>query len=486
MSRPRVALVLVLLFALAAAAGAAWWRAHSSSGAGADAGVAAKTTKYFCPMHPTMVSDTPRDCPICSMRMVPMEEEPATAVAAPANGKKVIWRSTMNPNETSDRPGKDSMGMDMVRVEVEEKAEAGPSVVQDRVAVRIPYQKQQLIGVKTTTVTRAPFRRTIRAVGRVAYDETRLHHVHTKIAGYIERLYADATGEGVRKGQPLLEIYSPELLASQQEYLIALGARERTAGSSLPGIAGSGEELVASARRRLELFDLTDAQIRELETTRLPKRTITLYAPSSGIIVKRNVTHGERIGPETALLDLVDLSTVWAIASVYEYELPFVQLGQRATMALTYLPGKTFEGRVSLIYPALDPATRTAQVRVEFPNPRLELKPDMYADVVLEADLGERLSVPPSAVIDTGVRSLVFVDQGEGLLEPREVRIGLRTDEAYEVLSGLAEGEKLVTSGNFLIDSESKLKAALAALPQGSPASKEGPPAPPPAREHRH
>jgi Cu(I)/Ag(I) efflux system membrane fusion protein len=339
-------------------------------------------------------------------------------------------------------------------------------------------QKQQLIGVKTALVTRAPFLRTIRAVGRVTYDETRLHHVHTKIAGYVEKLYANATGETVRSGQPLLEIYSPELLASQQEYLVALRARARTADSTLPSVAGSGEQLLESARRRLELYDVTDEQIGELERTGQARRNITLDAPISGTILQRMVAQGERVEPEMTLLDIADLSRVWVVAAVYEYELPFVYQGQEATMSLSYLPGRAFEGRVSLVYPVLDAATRTAQVRLEFDNPGLLLKPDMFADVELSADLGERLAVPDTAVMDTGTRSVVFVDKGDGFFEPREVRIGLRLPDHYEILDGLTEGERVLTSANFYVDSESKLKAALAAMDEAPGGAGEKVPSP--------
>ena len=454
------AVVLFAIVGMVLAGG--WWQLHRSEATGT-----ATAAKYHCPMHPSMVSDRPGDCPICGMRMVPIDEERLPGAAPRQAGRQLLYRSTMNPNEVSDRPGKDSMGMEMVPVEVEPSTAA--QTVAGRSSVRLSDPKRQLIGVKTSLVTRAPFARTIRAVGRVTFDETRLHHVHTKVAGYVEALHADATGELVHRGQPLLEIYSPELLASQQEYLVALRARSRTAGSELPSISAPGEELVASVRRRLELLDVSADQIRELESSGRANRTVTLYAPMSGTIVARNVTHGEKVEPETSLLDLADLTRIWVIASVYEYELPFVGVGQRASMTLAYLPGRNFQGTVTLVYPVLDAATRTVQVRLEFPNPDLVLKPDMYAEVALTADLGQRLGLPDTAVIDTGGRSVVFVDRGEGLFEPREIAVGLRLPDRYEVLSGVAEGERVLTSGNFYVDSESKLKAALAATSPEAP-----------------
>ena len=419
-----VVLVVALTVALACAAGGYLLLRRTASGHAVSDPAA---VRFHCPMHPTVVSDRPGDCPICGMRLVPIEPEP------------------------------------------EPEPEPATEHASDRAAVRIPRAKQQLIGVKTEEVGAMPFTRVVRAVARLTYDETRLRHVHTKIGGFVEVLHANATGELVRRGEPLLEIYSPELLASQQEYLVARKARERTAASTLPSVAATGDELVASARRRLELFDLDDEQIRELETTGVARRTVTVHAPISGFVLKRNVTQGERIEPGTTLLEVVDLSSVWAIASVYGNDVPFVRVGQPAAVSLSYLPGRTFAGRVSFISPTLEPTTRTVEVRIALANPGLELKPEMYGEARLEANLGPRLAVAESAVIETGRRSIVFVDKGSGLFEPREIRIGLRRDDVYEVLDGLVPGERVLTSGTFLVDSESKIKAALASMTEPAP-----------------
>ena len=420
--------------------------------------------RYHCPMHPTVVSDKPGSCPICGMDLVPISEDDGAETDAPPPSTKTVWRSTMNPGEVSDRPGKDSMGMDMVAEEVLLGSAATTTAVSGLTKIRMNLQKRQLIGVKIAPVRKIAFERNLRAVGRVVADEKRLRQVTTKIDGYVERLYTNAVGEYVRKGEPLLEIYSPELLASQNEYLVALTARERTAGSSVASVAGFGDELVESARRRLQLFDVSDDQIDRLERTGELQRNLTLYAPISGVITMRNVAQGQKIASGMPLLEVVDLTHVWVLASVYEYELPFVKVGQSATMTLSYLQEKVFDGAVSFVYPVVDPQTRTVQVRVEVQNPRLELKPEMFVDVMLRADLGPRLAVPDSAVLDTGTRSVAFVETADGVFEPRELKIGLRLEHEYEVLEGLSEGEQVVVSGNFLIDSESKLKAALAGM----------------------
>jgi Cu(I)/Ag(I) efflux system membrane fusion protein len=409
-----VALALLVLVGIP---GIAWWvvtrpRDHVAAGAGA--------VRYQCPMHPTMTSDRPGDCPICGMRLVPIE-----------------------PHEHPVSPP---------------PADAGAAAVPPGATVVVPPDRRSVLGVKTTTVARSPFVKEIRAVGRVTRDETRLRTVHTKVSGFVEKLFADAAGKVVREGEPLLEIYSPELLASQQEYLVALRSRERARTSAVPSVARSGDELVESARRRLELYDLTDAQIHDLETTGIPRRRITVYAPGSGTIVERSVTVGQEVEPGTALLTLADLSRVWVVGSVYEHDLPFVRVGQAARIVLPYAPGGEIRGTVSFLYPELDETTRTARVRVELPNASGSLRPDMYADVVLEADLGMRLAVPASAVIETGTRSVVFVERGEGRFEPREISVGLRLPDAYEVLRGLDEGDRVVASGAFFVDSESRIR----------------------------
>jgi Cu(I)/Ag(I) efflux system membrane fusion protein len=365
--------------------------------------------------------------------------------------------------------------MRLVAVEPHDQSAAAPAPRDSAAGVVLREEPRKVLGVATATIARARFVKTIRAVGRVAQDETRLRMVHTKVAGFVEKLHADAVGKVVRKGEPLLEIYSPELLASQQEYLVAVRARERSRTSAVPSVARSGDELVESARRRLELFDLTDDQIHDLETTGIARRTITVHAPGPGTIVERTVTLGQRVEPADPLLKLADLSRVWVLASVYEADLPFVRTGQAARIVLPYATGSEIRGTVSFVYPDLDPATRAVRVRVELPNPNGALKPEMYADVLLDADLGERLAVPAGAVVETGTRSVVFVEVGEGRFEPREISIGLRLPESFEVRNGLAAGDRVVASGSFFVDSESRIRSGITAAEEA--------PAP---SEHRH
>jgi RND family efflux transporter MFP subunit len=458
-------LVLVLVLVAAAGLGAAGGILWQSRRAGA-VHVASERVLYHCPMHPAIVSERPGDCPICGMRLVRSGGSPSTGAGAAAAPPRVrtIYRSTMNPAETSDHPGKDSMGMDMEPVRIEEPEESG---VEGQAGVSLPTRKRQLINVRIVAAARAPFVRTLRAVGRVVPDETRLHHLHTKVGGWVEMLHLTATGDKVERGAPLLDLYSPELVASQEEYLLALRSRSELASGALPKVADSARDLVESARRRLLLFDMTPGQIDELQERGEPRRTVTIYSPISGYVLARNVTHGEKITPDTALFDIANLARVWIMASVYESELAFVHQGQAATILFESMPGEPLPGRVDIVYPTLEETTRTAQVRLVFDNPRLLLKPGMYAQVEIRSDLGPRLSVPPDAVVESGTRSIVFVAEGEGYFAPREVRLGLRLPDAVEVIEGLHEGDRVVASGTFFVDSESKLKAALEAAAAG-------------------
>ena len=350
----------------------------------------------------------------------------------------------------------DLSGLTMESLQKEGKmVEVAPGTVQ------ISPERQQLIGVRIGTVEKRPLQKVIRTNGRVEFDEKRLTTISPKIGGWIEELYVDFTGAPVKKGAPLLTLYSPELVSTQEEYLAALRARQELAASPYPEVAASGNALVESARRRLRLWDISEEQIRELEQTGQVRKSLTLYSPYGGIVLEKMAFKGMRVEPGMALYKLADLTVVWLIADIYEYELPLIRLGQQASINLSYLPGEAFTGKAVFIYPYLDAQTRTARVRFEFANPRGTLKPEMYAGVEIIIRLGDKVAVPEGAIIDTGIRKVAIVDKGSGYFEPREVKLGTKAGDYYEVLDGLKVGERVVTSANFLIDSESKLKEAV-------------------------
>lgn len=416
-----------------------------------------KETIYQCPMHPNYTSDKPGSCPICGMTLVRVKTE--EQAPPPAAKKKIMYRSSMNPNEISDRPGKDSMGMEMVPFEVEEEGEV--SEVAGRVAVKMSPERQQLIGVTFGQAEVRDLHHVLRTVAKFVYDETRIVDVNTKFPGWVERLDVDFEGQLVREGVPLFSIYSPELVAAQEEYLLALRAGGLFVSPEKSPAGPERDPLLEGARRKLLLWDITEAQIKELERTKTPLKNMVFYTPFTGYAIEKNVLKGKYVMPGETLYRLADISAIWVLADVYEYELPLVSRGQHVTVELPYFPGESFSGKITYIYPYLADMTRTAKVRVELPNGDFRLKPDMYGTILIHLDLGRRLSVPTSAVLDSGTRKLVFIDRGDGYFEPREVKVGLRAGDFYEVTAGLKEGQKVVTSANFLVDSESKLKAAV-------------------------
>jgi len=330
-----------------------------------------------------------------------------------------------------------------------------------RAPIRLDAAQQQAIGLTWGTAERRPLEKVIRTVGRLDFDERRLAQVTLKVSGFIEELYANYTGQPVRKGDPLFTLYSPELLTAQREYLLARETERRLRQSSLPEARVSAASLAGASRERLRLWDLSPQQMRELEESGQARRTLTIHAPIAGVVIEKMAVAGQRVEPGMTLYKLADLSTIWVYGDVYEYELPFVQVGQEAALALTAYPEQRFTARVAYVAPMLDAKTRTAKVRFELPNsPDQLLRPEMYGTVELRVPLGERLVVPRTAVLDSGRRQVVFADGGDGRLVPREVRLGGRFDDAVEVLDGVAAGERVVTSANFLVDSESKLQAA--------------------------
>jgi RND family efflux transporter MFP subunit len=375
------------------------------------------------------------------------------------NGKE-IWYCPMHPSIRRPGPGSCPIcGMTLVRLD--QGHEATPSNVDGHATVRIPQERQQLIGVRFGTAHRQHVDKTIRAVARVDYDERRLSAVNLKYGGWVEDLLVNATGQLVHKGDPLLVLYSPDLLEAERSYLLARDNATALDAQAPESAHTFARESLASARERLLLWDLTPEQLQELEEKNAPERHTTLLAKADGVVTRRNVVKGGAITPGTDLYELADLSTVWVEASVYEYEVREVQVGQPAKVMLATQPRESFEGKVTYVYPYLDEATRTVRVRLDVPNPDGRLRPGLYGNVEIAVDLGEQLVVDDQAVVDTGVRSIVFVDLGEGRFEPREVMLNGRAPGLALVAQGLKEGERIVTSGNFLIDSESRLKSAL-------------------------
>lgn len=330
----------------------------------------------------------------------------------------------------------------------------------EQAAVMVTPVRQQLIGVKTAVVGKQQLETAIRAVGKVDYDEQRIAHVNLRISGWVEDLFVDYTGQLVRKRQPLFTLYSPDLVAAQDEYLLALRAEEQVQDSPLPEVREQAAQMVQAARDRLRLWTITDQQITELARRGTAQTYLTIFSPIAGHVIDKQVFKGMFVEPQTKVYAIADLSAVWVHAEIYEYEVPFVRVGQSATLTLDAYPGESFHGQVTYIYPYMNKEARTLKVRLEFPNPGLRLKPEMYGTVVIRVDRGRKLAVPDQAVLDSGIRKIVFVAKGKGLFEPRQVTLGPKVGSYYEVIEGLVEGERIVTSGTFLLDSESKLMAS--------------------------
>lgn len=326
---------------------------------------------------------------------------------------------------------------------------------------------QDLIGVTYTTVRRAHLKRTINTVGIVQMDDQLVSHVHVKVSGWVEKVYLNYVGMLVKKGQPLFTLYSPDLVSTEQEYLIARRGEAYLGKSPYSDVASGAKALLNVTRQRLRLWNITDAQIRELAKTQKVKRTMTLYSPINGFVMKRKVFPQTYVTAQTDLYSIADLSTIWVFVDIYQYEIPYVHLGQRASMQLSYYPGKTYYGRVDYVYPTLDPKTRTVKVRLAFPNPNFDLKPNMYANVSLKIDYGVQTVVPSEAVLNSGTRQVVFLAKPHGYFEPREVKIGDQFNGETQILAGLKPGDKIVSSGNYLIDSESQLGTAMQMMNMG-------------------
>jgi Cu(I)/Ag(I) efflux system membrane fusion protein len=371
-------------------------------------------TQYTCPMHPFIIRDKPGACPICGMSLVPVKK----ADSGQSNGKEP---------------------------EMKEHVSLSPS-------------QMVMANVATVPVDRAPLSREISAVGIVQYDQSRQAKVTAWVAGRIDRLYVDTVGAFVSRGRPVAEVYSPDLVSAQQEYLLALKSREQLKDSSIQAISQGGEGLVASARQRLKLLGVKEYQIAALEKSGQPNVRLSIYTPLSGIVMEKIALQGQYVNVGDPLFTIADLSSVWVEAEVYEADFPAIKIGQRVDIVSQSYPGKTFTGTVSFIYPFLDPKTRTVKVRVQIANPGLRLKPEMFVTVLLKIPLGDVLVVPVTSVMDNGKRKTVWVETKPGIFEPRDVQVGARVGDRLQILSGLARGDRVAASGGYLIDSEAQLQ----------------------------
>ena len=410
---------------------------------------------YRSPMDPTVTSAMPAKDTM-GMDYIPVYTEQENRVER----EVLFYRNPMNPEITSPIPAKGSMGMDYVPVYADRQLTVEPAGT-----VRIDPVVVQNMGVRTSAAERKSFARTVRALGRIDVNEERILRLHPKVEGWVEEIFIDKSGEMVAEDDILLGIYSPKLVATQEEYLLALAGQEALTEFTIPEVRRGAEQLVESSRIRLEFFDVPDHQVHELEETRKVKKSLHIHSPAAGTVINVGVRRGQYVTPKTELYQITDLSDVWVYAQVYDYELPWIKVGDEVEMALASLPGEVFGGVLSYIYPYAEAKTRTTKVRVVFENTNFKLRPEMLADIKIHADVQhDVLVIPTEAVVRSSDETQVFVDRGEGKYEPRTVRLGVSSGNQVVVLSGLGQAEKVVTSAQFLIDSESKLNEAISKM----------------------
>ena len=402
---------------------------------------------WTCTMHPSVHAKDPGKCPICSMDLVPVMKRDADSGASPATREQAA-------NSPAEKKSGEMEGMPGMSGGARDVASETPS------EFRVPVERQQQIGVTYATVESKPLNHAIRAVGRVAPDTQRLWRVVARAGGYVQELGVSAPGEVVKKGQVLMTLYSPELLTTQRELIDLLRMRDSTPKGPHSARADA-QSLIESAERRLRLWNITDEQVAKIEQTRHAEESLPILSKMDGIVQALPVTQGMTIAPGNPLVDVADLSVVWVWGEFYQDELPMLRIGQEITVTSSSYPGEEFKGKVTLVDPFIDDTKRTGRVRIDIQNPDLKLKPDMYVDLSLEMDMGKSLVVPVSAVMPTGKRNIVFVDKGNGKLEPRLLELGGKYGDVYAVTRGLKEGERVVASANFLIDAEAKVQGAL-------------------------
>lgn len=456
-------ILIVSGLAVVFVAGYGYGRWYGKGPAGGTEKGGRKILYYVDAMHPWYKSDKPGIAPDCGMKLEPVYADGGAPAAAQPERKILHYRDPQNHQYTSDMPGiNPETGNDLEPVYAEDATTIPAG------ALQVTPERQQLIGLRFGEVSYESSAQEFRSVGRVTVDETRTVRVHARVEGWIERVYADFVGELIKEGHPLLTLYSPELLATQQELLLALEARTIMSKSSMHEARSNSDALVEAARRRLELWNFDRSQIDKVEKSGKPIPSVTIFAPSSGFITARNAFPGQKIAPDTELYAIADLSKVWVMADVFESDAPAVRVGLPATITSPNDPTIRLQARVSYIQPQVDPTTRTLKVRLELNNPGYRLKPETFVDVTFRVGGSNMLTVPSEAILDTGTTQIVFIDRGNGLLEPRHVEAGRRFGDRVEILRGLSQGERIVVSGTFLLNSESQLKSAMAGMSQDS------------------
>lgn len=473
--RNKLTIVLLLSISVALAVIVSGCRKSDPSAAGQSG-----KQKFHCPMHPTYVSDRPGDCPICGMRLVPIKGDKTKTVAkpaAPAPDEKTAhikagqFYCPMHPEVVQDQPGKcPKCGMDLVEKKEAPATHEGHATgttapaVPGRISISLSSDKRQLIGLTLSKVEKRSLTRTVRTAALVEHDETRYAKIAPRFAGWVQKLHVNFTGAPVEKGEPLFTVYSPELFSTENEYLVAWRAAKQVKDDAAAGQKDSANALLESSRLRLALFEIGDEEIRELEQRGKASAELLFRAPFSGHVLVKNAIEGKAFMAGESLYEIADLSHLWLRAYVFEFEMPLISVGQDAMINFSYLNNESIPGKVTFIYPHIEPQTRRGEVRLEIDNREHRIRPDMWANVEIELDAGEKLTVPASSVIDTGQRYVAFVEGQDQHLDPREVKIGSKTDDYYEVVSGLSEGEQVVTRALFLVDSESQLKAAISGM----------------------
>ena len=413
-----------------------------------------KIDYWTCTMHPSVREKGPGKCPICSMDLVPVMKESATPAGSSKSAPRHDHAAMLAGKPTGSSEMQGMPGMPGMKGGAENKAPQTSEFV-------VPVERQQQIGVTYAKVERKPLEHTIRSVGLIVPDRSRNWQFVSRVDGYVQKLNVTSPGQVVDKDAPLLSIYSPDLLTSEREFVELLRMRDQAKSKDA---RETPQRLIESARRRLQLWNVTAQQIAELEKTRKASDTLTLLSPFRGVVQSVPVEQGKSVKTGDLLVEVADLSVVWLWAEFYENELSMLQVGQKLIVTAKSYPGQNFDGTISLIDPFLDATKRTAKVRIDIPNPDFKLRPGMYVNAELEMDMGAALTIPISAVMPTGRRSVVFVDKGDGKLEPRIVQLGTKYGDIYEVKSGLEDNERVVASANFLIDAESKVQGALKAF----------------------